>query len=100
MPSACFVLLNPDLEDTILSYTFGITTSASVRSFVGTFEETYYYRGAFRVVRPANRPIECGCILRHWDGPWEAHGLSAGGFERIATFDARPSREELANLPW
>ena len=31
MPDACFVLLNPDLEDTILSYTFGIKTSDAVR---------------------------------------------------------------------
>ena len=54
MPDACFVLLNPDLDDTILSYTFGITISDRVRKFVRQFDTCYYYRGTFQMVRPSN----------------------------------------------
>ena len=54
VPDACFVLLNPDLDDTILSYTFGITISDRVRKFVRQFDTCYYYRGTFQMVRPSN----------------------------------------------
>ena len=99
-PSSCFVLLNPDLEDTILSYTFGIHTSDAVRSFVQKFETCYYYRGIFQLVRPSNRPLEKGCLLHHYKQEWVAHGLLGGeeGFGRLATFGERPSREQLGQV--
>lgn len=97
------MLLNPDLEDTILSYTFGITTSNACRDFVRTFgEPVYYYRGIFQLQRPSNRPVERGAVLRHYDGPFLAHVLceTAGGFERLAEFESLPSREQLGSLNW
>lgn len=102
VPGACWVIFNPDLEDTILSYTFGITTSDAVRSFVGAFKPCFYYRGIFQTLRPSNRVLERGCLLHHFKGPWVAHGLcaAAGGFDELASFEERPSRAELSALPW
>ena len=102
MPDATWILFNPDLEDTILSYTFGISTSDACRKFVETFEHAYYYRGLFQIQRPSNRPVERGALLHHHDGPWVAHGLcqKAGGYEHLRTFKAAPTRAQLSNLPW
>ena len=102
MPDATWILFNPDLEDTILSYTFGISTSDACRKFVETFEHAYYYRGLFQIQRPSNRPVERGALLHHHDGPWVAHGLcpTAGGYEHLRTFKAAPTRAQLSNLPW
>lgn len=106
VPTACFVLLNPDLEDTVLGSTFGIGTSASVRSFCATFTRCYHYKGAFQIARPANRPLEKGCVLRHYGGPYVAHALKTGGpgggggFERLQAFEELPSREQLGALRW
>jgi hypothetical protein len=101
-PDATFVLLNPDLEDTILSYTFGINTSDAVRSFARSFEHCYYYRGVHQVVRPANRPVEKGALIHHHGAAWVAHRLrsAAGDFEELAAFDDEPSRAQLATLQW
>ena len=102
VPDACFVLLNPDLDDTILSYTFGITISDRVRKFVRQFDTCYYYRGTFQMIRPSNRPLERGCVLHHFGGAWVAHGLceAAGGFDELGRFDSQPSRQQLAGLSW
>lgn len=102
LPEASFVLLNPDLEDTVLSYTFGIHTSDKCRKFVSNFETTYAYRGIFQIERPSNRPLERGAVLHHHGGPWTAHGLcqKAGGFELLASFDSKPSKAELGGVPW
>ena len=104
VPTACWVLLNPDLEDTILSFVFGIQTADAVRSFVAAFETAYYYRGTFSIQRPSNRPIERGCVLRHYGGPWVAHALcdeaAGGGFDVLARWDEQPSREQIAALSW
>lgn len=104
VPSACFVLLNPDLEDTVLGSTFGIGLSQQVRQMMKAFRTCYHYKGAFQIVRPANRPLERGCILRHYGGPYVAHALRAeaagGGFERLEAFEELPSREQMGALRW
>ena len=104
VPGACWALLNPNLEDTILAYVFGIATSDAVRATVGDFDTAYYYRGVFQVQRPSNRPLERGCLLRHYRGPWVAYGLCAeaagGGFDELARWEEQPRREELAALAW
>ena len=100
VPGACFVLLNPDLEDTVLSSVFGITTSDAVRKSVAEFATCYYYKGAFRMLRPANRPLECGCLLHQHGGQWVAHELRSEGFEELARWDEQPSREQFAALRW
>ena len=75
-----------------------------MRAFVGQFETCYYYRGAFSVQRPSNRPLERGCLLRHFGGEWVAHSLRAegagGGFDELARWEGQPSREEYASLRW
>ena len=56
-------------------------------TFVQTFEQCYYYRGVFQLERPSNRPLERGAVLKHFDGPWGAHGLCAeAGGERVCLF--------------
>ena len=99
VPSATFVLMNPDLEDTILSFVFGIKTSDTVRSFVESFDTCYYYKGAFSIQRPSNRPVERGCVLRHHKGPWKAHG-TGGASNELARWPEQPSREQIAALDW
>ena len=96
------MLFNPDLQDTVLSYTFGIKTSSACRAFVGTFAQCYYYRGIFQLERPHNRPLERGAVLKHFGSAWVAHGLcaEAGGFEQLATFDERPTKAQLGSLRW
>ena len=102
VPNACWVLLNPDLEDTILSYTFGIETSDHVRKFVAGFKPAFYYKGVFQTLRPSGRVLERGCLLHHHGGPWVAHGLcrEAGGFDELASFEEKPSRAQVSAVDW
>ena len=52
--------------------------------------------------RPSNQPMERGAVLHHHGGPWVAHGLceEAGGFDELRSFKARPSKAQLAAVPW
>lgn len=102
VPGATWVLMNPDLEDTVLSYTFGIKTSGACRSFVRTFRSAYFFRGIFQIERPSGRPLERGALLHHHGGPWVAHGLcaEADGFAELASFAEEPSKAELGGVPW
>jgi len=101
VPSACWVLLNPDLEDTILSYTFGIKTSSACRSFVRSFGDAiYHYKGVFRMQRPSNQPLERGALLHHHGGPWVAFRKTPDGWVEGSSFDKRPSKEQLSSVRW
>jgi len=99
-PEACWVLLNPLLEDTIDAYTFGIGETDRRRAVVAAFEEAYCYRGLYKISRPALIPSERGAVVKRLGAPWKVFKLAKEGYSLLRSFDEKPTRSQVSSLPW
>lgn len=87
VPDATWIIVNPELDDTQLRYTFGIKETSMHAAFLRGFQQVFLARGMYLVKRPSMSVKERGHLGMRYGEPWQALKRTADGFALLRSFD-------------